>query len=184
MCEISKKSVPRLARDRSILHFGISAQGLERIPPGPFCGLGGLAFGLGLHLLGAAAEEREVDIAARVLFQIGQQRGQVVAGPFERLVERRIVQQTSHGALTPVDAFQQGVHPGDRLGEFAGKAGLGQFRRDTVQIAHHAVDAGRILAQHHGEFREVLDGRLQVIATDHAPHTLEEKQRPYPNARC
>lgn len=24
------------------------------------------------------------------------------------------------------------------------------------------------------------DGRIQVIATDHAPHTLEEKQRPYP----
>ena len=24
------------------------------------------------------------------------------------------------------------------------------------------------------------DGRMQVIATDHAPHTLEEKQRPYP----
>jgi dihydroorotase len=24
------------------------------------------------------------------------------------------------------------------------------------------------------------DGRLQVVATDHAPHTLEEKQRPYP----
>ena len=26
----------------------------------------------------------------------------------------------------------------------------------------------------------MLDGRIQVIATDHAPHTLEEKQRPYP----
>ena len=26
------------------------------------------------------------------------------------------------------------------------------------------------------------DGRIQVIATDHAPHTLEEKQQPYPNA--
>ena len=26
------------------------------------------------------------------------------------------------------------------------------------------------------------DGRLQVIATDHAPHTLEEKQRPYPES--
>jgi dihydroorotase len=24
------------------------------------------------------------------------------------------------------------------------------------------------------------DGRIQVVATDHAPHTLEEKQRPYP----
>jgi dihydroorotase len=26
----------------------------------------------------------------------------------------------------------------------------------------------------------LADGRLQVIATDHAPHTLDEKQKPYP----
>ncbi len=26
------------------------------------------------------------------------------------------------------------------------------------------------------------DGRLQVVATDHAPHTLDEKQRPYPQS--
>ena len=31
-------------------------------------------------------------------------------------------------------------------------------------------------------WRALADGRLQVIATDHAPHTLEEKQRPYPAA--
>jgi dihydroorotase len=29
-------------------------------------------------------------------------------------------------------------------------------------------------------WQALLDGRIQVIATDHAPHTLEEKQRPYP----
>ncbi|MFO0788326.1 MAG: dihydroorotase [Pirellulales bacterium] len=29
-------------------------------------------------------------------------------------------------------------------------------------------------------WRALFDGRLQVIATDHAPHTLEEKQRVYP----
>lgn len=29
-------------------------------------------------------------------------------------------------------------------------------------------------------WRALDDGRLQVIATDHAPHTLEEKRRPYP----
>ena len=29
-------------------------------------------------------------------------------------------------------------------------------------------------------WRALIDGRLQVVATDHAPHTLEEKQRPYP----
>jgi dihydroorotase len=28
----------------------------------------------------------------------------------------------------------------------------------------------------------LLDGRIQVIATDHAPHTLEEKRRPYPQS--
>lgn len=33
-----------------------------------------------------------------------------------------------------------------------------------------------------GLWEALLDGRLQVIATDHAPHTLEEKQKPYPNS--
>ncbi len=28
----------------------------------------------------------------------------------------------------------------------------------------------------------LLDGRIQVIATDHAPHTLEEKNQPYPKS--
>jgi dihydroorotase len=31
-------------------------------------------------------------------------------------------------------------------------------------------------------WKALADGRLQVIATDHAPHTLEEKQRPYPDS--
>ena len=31
-------------------------------------------------------------------------------------------------------------------------------------------------------WQALRDGRLQVIATDHAPHTLEEKQRPYPQS--
>ncbi|HEX2476233.1 MAG TPA: dihydroorotase [Lacipirellulaceae bacterium] len=31
-------------------------------------------------------------------------------------------------------------------------------------------------------WRALSDGRLQVIATDHAPHTLEEKRRPYPDS--
>lgn len=29
-------------------------------------------------------------------------------------------------------------------------------------------------------FAGLLDGRIQVVATDHAPHTLEEKDQPYP----
>jgi dihydroorotase len=28
-------------------------------------------------------------------------------------------------------------------------------------------------------FKAVLDGRIDIIATDHAPHTIEEKQKPY-----
>jgi len=31
-------------------------------------------------------------------------------------------------------------------------------------------------------WQALLEGRLQVVATDHAPHTLEEKQRPYPQS--
>lgn len=31
-------------------------------------------------------------------------------------------------------------------------------------------------------WQALLDNRLQVIATDHAPHTLEEKSQPYPNS--
>ena len=31
-------------------------------------------------------------------------------------------------------------------------------------------------------WKALLDGRIQVIATDHAPHTLEEKRQPYPKS--
>jgi dihydroorotase len=31
-------------------------------------------------------------------------------------------------------------------------------------------------------WQALLEGRIQVIATDHAPHTLEEKQQPYPKS--
>jgi dihydroorotase len=31
-------------------------------------------------------------------------------------------------------------------------------------------------------WRALIDGRLQVVATDHAPHTLEEKHQPYPQS--
>jgi dihydroorotase len=31
-------------------------------------------------------------------------------------------------------------------------------------------------------WQALLDGRVQVVATDHAPHTLEEKQQPYPQS--
>lgn len=31
-------------------------------------------------------------------------------------------------------------------------------------------------------WRALVDGRIQVVATDHAPHTIEEKQKPYPQS--
>ena len=31
-------------------------------------------------------------------------------------------------------------------------------------------------------WQALLDGRIQVVATDHAPHTLEEKRQPYPKS--
>jgi len=31
-------------------------------------------------------------------------------------------------------------------------------------------------------WRALLDGRIQIVATDHAPHTLEEKAAPYPRS--
>ncbi|MBI1317845.1 MAG: dihydroorotase [Candidatus Hydrogenedens sp.] len=31
-------------------------------------------------------------------------------------------------------------------------------------------------------WKALLDGTIQVVATDHAPHTLEEKQQPYPKS--
>ena len=38
-----------------------------------------------------------------------------------------------------------------------------------------AADAAKL-------WQGLLDGRIQVVATDHAPHTLEEKQKPYPQS--
>ena len=37
-------------------------------------------------------------------------------------------------------------------------------------------------ADNEGLWQALKDGRIQVIATDHAPHTLEEKQQPYPQS--
>ena len=37
-------------------------------------------------------------------------------------------------------------------------------------------------ADNEGLWRALKDGRIQVIATDHAPHTWEEKQQPYPKS--
>jgi dihydroorotase len=37
-------------------------------------------------------------------------------------------------------------------------------------------------ADNAGLWQALLDGTIQVIATDHAPHTLEEKSKPYPES--
>lgn len=37
-------------------------------------------------------------------------------------------------------------------------------------------------ADNEGLWQALKDGRIQVIATDHAPHTLEEKRQPYPKS--
>ncbi len=37
-------------------------------------------------------------------------------------------------------------------------------------------------ADNEGLWRGLIDGRVQVIATDHAPHTLDEKDAPYPKS--
>ena len=37
-------------------------------------------------------------------------------------------------------------------------------------------------ADNAGLWKALHDGRLQVVATDHAPHTLEEKRQPYPKS--
>ena len=86
----------------------------------------------------------------------------------------------------------------DVLGEYYAGAGDGPARRLITAEAcpHHLLlnsdDYSRLgtLAQMNPSLKTVddnrrlwaalLDGRIQVIATDHAPHTLEEKRRPYP----
>ncbi|MCB2210969.1 dihydroorotase [bacterium] len=40
----------------------------------------------------------------------------------------------------------------------------------------------KTLADNDGLWRGLLDGTIEVIATDHAPHTLEEKSQPYPKS--
>jgi dihydroorotase len=37
-------------------------------------------------------------------------------------------------------------------------------------------------ADNEGLWQALLSGKIQVVATDHAPHTLEEKRQPYPKS--
>jgi dihydroorotase len=92
----------------------------------------------------------------------------------------------------------------DILGEYyagAGTAGINPAARRLITAEacpHHLLlnvdDYARLgtLAQMNPSLKTaddnrrlwqaLSDGRIQVIATDHAPHTLEEKQKPYPHS--
>ena len=59
-------------------------------------------------------------------------------------------------------------------------------QRRRLRAAGHA-GADESVAQNRATttpalWQALVDGRIQVIATDHAPHTLEEKQQPYPES--
>jgi dihydroorotase len=40
----------------------------------------------------------------------------------------------------------------------------------------------KLKSDNEGLWRGLLQGKIQVIATDHSPHTLEEKSKPYPQS--
>ena len=59
------------------------------------------------------------------------------------------------------------------------------FSSDDYEIQGNRIKCNpSIKAPHNREalWNALLDDRLDVIATDHAPHTLEEKEQPYENA--
>ncbi|WP_300602239.1 dihydroorotase [Niabella sp.] len=61
------------------------------------------------------------------------------------------------------------------------------FTADDYAIQGNRIKCNpAIKAPHHREalWKALLDDRLDVIATDHAPHTVEEKQEPYPKAHA
>jgi dihydroorotase len=55
---------------------------------------------------------------------------------------------------------------------------------DYQQLGNHIKwnPAIKTAADREGIWKALLDGRIDVIATDHAPHTLEEKSKPYTEA--
>ncbi|NND04819.1 MAG: dihydroorotase [Saprospiraceae bacterium] len=86
----------------------------------------------------------------------------------------------------------------EELSLFSNSVPLGEKKITSEVCVHHlyfdAKDYGRlgnkvkcnpaIKEARHKEhlFAALLDGRLDIIATDHAPHLLDEKERPYLNA--
>lgn len=59
------------------------------------------------------------------------------------------------------------------------------FTQDDYAIKGSLIKwnpAVKTAADRDGVRRGVIDGRIDVVATDHAPHTLEEKLRPYTSA--
>ena len=70
-----------------------------------------------------------MDVTAGVLFEVGQQRREVVARLGQRIVERGVVQQLADGSLARPDAGQQTVDLADRIGELRCCPRAGRSRR-------------------------------------------------------
>ena len=104
-----------------------------------------------------------MDITARVLFEVGQQRREVVARLGQRIVKRRVVQQLADGSFARADPAQQVVDLADRVGELLHEPGTGQVSRDAVHAAHDAVHTRGVLAEHHGESRKVIHSGFQIV---------------------
>ncbi len=156
----------------------------ERIALGFLGGLRGLPVGPLLHLLRVAPEERKMDVTARILFDVGQQCGEILAGPVERIVKFGIVHQLAHRALALRDAGHQIVEMPDGLRKFDGELLFGELRDDPVYIADDAVHALGVVAEHVGELRKVLQRAFQVVFLGGkylrhvARHGVEVAERP------
>ena len=102
-------------------------------------------------------------VAAGILFEIGQQRGEVTAGLGQRIVKRGIVHQLADSPFARPDLRQQAVHLAHGIRKPAGEPGVGQFPGHPVQAADDAVYARSVPAQHRGELRKVVDGGFQIV---------------------
>ena len=111
-------------------------------------------------------------VAAGILLEVGQQRGEISAGLGQRIVERRIVHQFADGPLARLDLCQQTVHLVHSVRKPAGEPGVGQLPGYPVQAADDAVHTRGIPAQHRGELRKVVDGGFQValLGVEQAGH--------------
>ena len=104
-----------------------------------------------------------MDVTAGVLFDIGQQRREVVAGLFERIVQFGVADELADRAFALRDTRHEVVEVLHGLRKFAGELLLGELRGETIHVADDAVHAPSILAEHVGEFRKVVQRALQAV---------------------